>query len=388
MAYKPLTIAEETEAADLAGKVFDRAEANETTVQTFFNQQGAAQSPWPREALRNVSCPTVIVHGRHDQNVPLSHAELLQKSVLGSKLVVIEDIAHEMPRRVWEVIVKEILNVNHPYTLMVDDPTPGPLSGAEGEAEFQERFPRSRNSLETKALRCVEKMRRFPSRVRWCIFDCGCLEMSLSQLSALNDAMMTQTRTSMQVLQLNNKVDHLLQPFQASSMQLSMAQLSQSLQILCSMHPPTCSWEPQEERQILAKLARFKALNMEVNLDSGNEVHKQHPDRSIPSSYSTEEERSDGIYENTRVDRMEILEPVLHIGRPGPHTQAIISKLSAILSNPQKPTQFHAPSCIGSFNNASNNRFGLVFRRPIGVSSVVVPYSLFELYLADGEPSL
>lgn len=112
MAYKPLTIAEETKAADLASKVFDRAEANGTTVQTFFNQQGAAQSPWPKEALRNVSCPTVIVHGRHDQNVPLLHAELLQKSVLGSKLVVIEDIAHEMPRRVWEVIVKEILDVS------------------------------------------------------------------------------------------------------------------------------------------------------------------------------------------------------------------------------------------------------------------------------------
>jgi pimeloyl-ACP methyl ester carboxylesterase len=112
MAYIPLTSAEEAEAAVLASKVFDRAEANETTVQTFFNQQGMAHSPWPREALRNVSCPTVIVHGRHDQNLPLLHAELLQEGILGSKLVVIEDMAHELPRRAWEVITREILEVS------------------------------------------------------------------------------------------------------------------------------------------------------------------------------------------------------------------------------------------------------------------------------------
>ena len=340
-----------------------------------------------------------------------------QSSSLCTSLQLNEALVQEVLRE-QEAILSEFWKVGRPHTLMVDDPKPGSLSGAEGEAEFQERFPQSRSSLETKALRCVEKMRRFPSRVRWCIFDRGRLEMSLSQLSALNDAMMSlldsqqqftfhqaQTRTSMQVLRLNNKVDHLLQLFQASNMQLSMAQLSQSLQPLRSMHPPTYSWELQEERQILATLARFKALNMEINLDSGNEVHNSTQTgtvepapldttsctilSSIPSPYSTEEERSDGIYENTPVwIEWKYYEPVLHIGHPDPHTQARISKLSALLSNPQKPMQFHTPSCIGYFNDASNNRFGLVFRRPIGVSSIVVPSSLFDLFLADEKPSL
>lgn len=340
-----------------------------------------------------------------------------QSSSLSTSLqlneALVQEVLHEQ-----ETILISFWRVSHPHALMVDDLKPGSLSGADGEAELQERFPHSRSSLQDRALRCVEKMRRYPSRIRWFTFDRERLETSLSQLGALNDAMMSlldsqqqytfhqaQTRTSMQVLHLNNKVDHLLQLFQANSMQLSMVQLPQNLQLLHSMQPPASNSEPQEERQTLATLARFKALNVEINLDSGDKVRSntstgifEPPSLdarsctilgSIPSPYSTEEERSDGIYENTPVwIEWKYYEPVLHTGYPDPHTQARISKLSALLSNPQKPTQFHTPSCIGYFNDASNYRFGLVFRRPIGISSVAVPSSLFDLIVSDEKPSL
>jgi HET-S-like prion-inhibition and propagation protein/protein tyrosine kinase len=340
-----------------------------------------------------------------------------QSGSLSTSLQLNEALVQEVLRE-QETILTGFWKVSHPHILMVDDPKPGPLSGAGGEVELQERFPHSKSSLEDRAMRCVEKMRRYPSRIRWSTFDRERLETSLSQLSALNDAMMSlldsqqqytfhqaQIRTSMQVLHLNNKVDHLLQLFQANSMQLSMAQLSQNLQLLHSMQPPPYSSEPQEERQTLATLARFKALNVEINLDSGNEVRSNTSTgtfepppldarsctilSSVPSSYSTEEERSGGMYEKTHVwIEWKYYEPVLHIGHPDPHTQARISKLSALLSNPQKPTQFHTPSCIGYFNDASNYRFGLVFRRPIGVPSATVPSSLFDLIISDEKPSL
>jgi Prion-inhibition and propagation/Protein kinase domain len=340
-----------------------------------------------------------------------------QSGSLSTSLQLNEALVQEVLRE-QETILTGFWKVSHPHALMVDDPKFGPLSDAEEKAELQERFPHSKSSLEDKALRCVEKMRRYPSRIRWSTFDRERLETSLSQLSALNDAMMSlldsqqqyafhqeQTRTSMQVLHLNNKVDHLLQLFQANSMQLSMVHLSQNLQPLCSMQSLAYNSEPQEERQTLAILARFKALNVGINLDSGDEV-KSNTDTSIlelapldarscvilspfPSSFSTEEERSDGIYEKTPVwIEWKYYEPVLHTGHPDPYTQLRISKLSVLLSNSQKPTQFHTPSCIGYFNDAPNYRFGLVFRRPIGASSAAIPSSLFDLIISNEKPSL
>ncbi|KAN0110025.1 Prion-inhibition and propagation domain containing protein [Hyaloscypha variabilis] len=339
-----------------------------------------------------------------------------QSGSLSTSLQLNEALVQEVLRE-QETILTSFWKVSHPHTLMIDDPKPGPVSGTEGEADLQERVPQSKSSLEDRALRFVEKMRRYPSRIRWSTFDRGRLETSISQLSALNDAMMSlldsqqqykfhqaQIRTSMQVLHLNKKVDHLLQLFQANSMQLSMAQFSQNLRLLHSMQLSAYSSEPQEERQTLATLARFKALNVEINLDSDDErsntstgIFEQPPldprsctiFSSIPSSYSPEEVRSDGIYENIPVwIEWKYYEPVLHIGHVDPHTQVRISRLSALLSNPQKPTQFHTPSCIGYFNDVSNYRFGLVFRRPIDVSSVGVPSSLFDLIISNERPSL
>jgi hypothetical protein len=340
-----------------------------------------------------------------------------QSGSLSTSLQLNEALVQEVLRE-QETILTSLWKVSYPHTLLVDDPRPGPLSGAEGETDLQERIPQSKSPLEDRALRWVEKMRRYPSRIRWSTFDRERLETSLSQLSALNDAMMSlldsqqqytfhqaQTRTSMQVLHLNKKVDHLLQLFQANSMQLSMAQLSQNLQLLHSVQLSAYSSEPQEERQTLATLARFKALNVEINLDSGDAdtsntktgIFEPPPldarsctiFSSVLSSYSTEEVRSDGIYEKTPVwIEWKYYEPVLHTGHPDPHTQMRISKLSALLSDAQKPTQFHTPSCIGYFNDAPNYRFGLVFRRPVDVSSAAVLSSLFDLIISNEKPSL
>jgi hypothetical protein len=340
-----------------------------------------------------------------------------QSGSLSTSLQLNEALVQEVLRE-QETILTSLWKVSYPHTLLVDDSRPGPLSGAEGETDLQGRIPQSKSPLEDRALRWVEKMRRYPSRIRWSTFDRERLETSLSQLSALNDAMMSlldsqqqytfhqaQTRTSMQVLHLNNKVDHLLQLFQANSMQLSMAQLSQSLQLLHSVQWSAYSSEPQEERQTLATLARFKALNVEINLDSGDAdtsntktgIFEPPPldarsctiFSSVLSSYSTEEVRSDGIYEKTPVwIEWKYYEPVLHTGHPNPHTQVRISKLSALLSDAQKPTQFHTPSCIGYFNDAPNYRFGLVFRRPIDISPAAVLSSLFDLIISNEKPSL
>jgi hypothetical protein len=85
---------------------------------------------------------------------------------------------------------------------------------------------------------------------------------------------------------------------------------------------------------------------------------------------TTEIERSGGLYEGNPVwIEWKYYDPILKTGRPDPLIQARISKLSALLSSPQKPTLFRTPACIGYFNDASLNRFGLIFHRPIGLPS-------------------
>lgn len=111
MAYKPLTEQEKEESKALAEKVFQRAEMENSSVQSFFGQSAVAQKRWPRELLKDIKCPTTIIHGREDRNIGLSHAKVLNEEIKGSKLVVVDELAHEMPRRVWDDYSKEILAI-------------------------------------------------------------------------------------------------------------------------------------------------------------------------------------------------------------------------------------------------------------------------------------
>lgn len=95
----------------VAERVFDRAEMEHSSVQRIFNQAQVAKVQWPRELLKDIKCPTVIIHGRQDRNVPLPHAHALNQEIEGSKLIVLEDMAHEMPRRVWPTLVMKILDI-------------------------------------------------------------------------------------------------------------------------------------------------------------------------------------------------------------------------------------------------------------------------------------
>lgn len=44
--------------------------------------------------VERISCPTLVVHGRHDGNVPFDHAEFVAGGVPGAELYVVEDCGH------------------------------------------------------------------------------------------------------------------------------------------------------------------------------------------------------------------------------------------------------------------------------------------------------
>jgi pimeloyl-ACP methyl ester carboxylesterase len=48
----------------------------------------------PVYPLERITCPTLVVHGRADRNVPLAHAEFVARSVPGAELFPLEDCGH------------------------------------------------------------------------------------------------------------------------------------------------------------------------------------------------------------------------------------------------------------------------------------------------------
>ena len=47
-----------------------------------------------RPHLRTLDVPTAVLHGRHDQLLPLADGEALAKGIRGARLVVFEESAH------------------------------------------------------------------------------------------------------------------------------------------------------------------------------------------------------------------------------------------------------------------------------------------------------
>ncbi|KAK4062442.1 hypothetical protein Trihar35433_9263 [Trichoderma harzianum] len=79
------------------------------TMWTKYNHSDASGVRWPRELLKQIRCPTVVIHAAKDQIFPLKHAEALRDDVEGATLVIIEGCGHEIPHRVRQQMVDAIL---------------------------------------------------------------------------------------------------------------------------------------------------------------------------------------------------------------------------------------------------------------------------------------
>jgi len=58
--------------------------------------------------LRKLDVPTVVIHGRADPLVKLSGGEATAKAIPGAKLVVFNDMGHDLPVPLWPAITGEI----------------------------------------------------------------------------------------------------------------------------------------------------------------------------------------------------------------------------------------------------------------------------------------
>jgi pimeloyl-ACP methyl ester carboxylesterase len=88
-----------------AGRLFDRSFYPEGTAR----QLAAVVAGRNRtDRLRDVTTPTLVIHGAEDPLIPLSGGQATADSIPGAALLVIEGMGHDLPEGAWPRLVGAI----------------------------------------------------------------------------------------------------------------------------------------------------------------------------------------------------------------------------------------------------------------------------------------
>jgi pimeloyl-ACP methyl ester carboxylesterase len=63
------------------------------------------------ERLKEVRVPTLVIHGVDDVLVPVENGRLVAEAVPGSRLIEVEGMGHDLPKRVWPQVLDAIVEV-------------------------------------------------------------------------------------------------------------------------------------------------------------------------------------------------------------------------------------------------------------------------------------
>ncbi|HKC84057.1 MAG TPA: alpha/beta fold hydrolase [bacterium] len=75
----------------------------------FIRQlQAIAAAPGRLERLRSLRVPTLVIHGDADNLVPVANGRSVAAAIPGARLVEVEGMGHDVPRRVWTQVADEI----------------------------------------------------------------------------------------------------------------------------------------------------------------------------------------------------------------------------------------------------------------------------------------
>jgi pimeloyl-ACP methyl ester carboxylesterase len=91
---------------ELAGRDYDRSIDLRSTTKNHFLIEGG---DLPRDRLREIRAPTLVVHGTEDPLFPIGHGEALANDIPGARLLRLEGTGHELPRAAWDEVVPAIL---------------------------------------------------------------------------------------------------------------------------------------------------------------------------------------------------------------------------------------------------------------------------------------
>ncbi|KAF7550937.1 hypothetical protein G7Z17_g5381 [Cylindrodendrum hubeiense] len=282
----------------------------------------------------------------------------------------------------------------------------------------QNRFPDA-NVLLNKSLEFIHSTSKFPTKLRWAISDKAKIEEILAKLTALNDYLdqllnnqqlqslgNQQTRTNYQIMQLNNKVDHLCELVQAGLFTLPPTTIFQFG--MAGSHAYQDEPGPRREAG-LASLAQFKALMSAIDNASLTEDFKsklglakatgeRQPLRVLSreievlgkilplstARVSAWYKPSDASWrkvwiewKSTHPDFAQKTDELNHH-----RTLSRFEALVELLRQDNATKQFQTMRCLGYYveeQSAGKPRYGFVFENPEGIDPGLKPTSLMDL---------
>jgi pimeloyl-ACP methyl ester carboxylesterase len=92
---------------ELWGAVFDRTTNVASTMKNHYLADGG--EAW-RDRLAELSLPVLVIHGDEDPVMPYEHGVALVREIDGARMLTLEQTGHEIPRRVWDVVIPAILD--------------------------------------------------------------------------------------------------------------------------------------------------------------------------------------------------------------------------------------------------------------------------------------
>jgi pimeloyl-ACP methyl ester carboxylesterase len=96
--------------ADGTRALYVRALARANDVESMLGNHDLVEGggDW-HQRLGEIAVPTLVIHGDDDPFLQLAHGQALAAAIPGARLLVIEAMGHELPRRTWDVVVPSIL---------------------------------------------------------------------------------------------------------------------------------------------------------------------------------------------------------------------------------------------------------------------------------------
>lgn len=303
------------------------------------------------------------------------------------------------------------------------------------------RFPESSDLLKM-ALSFTEKTRKLPKRLRWVVSDRTKMENLLSRLAGMNDFLRDmldsyrgemlrtqQIRTNYDIVQLNTKMDQLIEIIKAGSAPLSnCAQSPRAILGLEALSVDDAkrleAGQDSDSMHHLVKLAQFKAVACAVqghNLDGSVRskigiagftataqdrimIETSALDLDVPetmlSAQDTVSRRVTGWYnpsipnhERRRIWVEWKVAPRNQWSADGGVEPGVLRRFEALVSllrENEVTAQFRAPKCLGYYqqrSTVSEIRYGLVFEIPSSVHADSSPISLRDLINDKGRPT-
>lgn len=93
----------------IIGRAWDRSPA----IASGQNHWQLSGGESVRDRLREITAPTLVLHGTADPLFPFGHGEALAREIPGARLVALQGMGHQMPPPdLWDTVVRETLLVS------------------------------------------------------------------------------------------------------------------------------------------------------------------------------------------------------------------------------------------------------------------------------------